>query len=56
MRKLSIPALRQKLCQVAEKAGKPRLASLKRRKLIKGDAVDLAEMKVGEWREPNNLG
>ena len=44
------------LLLVAENAGRPRLAALKRRKLVKGDAADLAEMKVGEWREPKNLG
>lgn len=44
------------LLLVAEAAGKPRLAALKRRKLIKGDAANLAETKVGEWREPKNLG
>lgn len=44
------------LLLVAQDAGKPRLAALKRRKLVKGDAADLAEMKVGEWREPKNLG
>jgi antitoxin (DNA-binding transcriptional repressor) of toxin-antitoxin stability system len=44
------------LLLVAEDAGKPRLAALKRRKLVKGDAADLATTKVGEWREPKNLG
>lgn len=44
------------LLLVAEDAGKPRLAALKRRKLVRGDAADLATTKVGEWREPKNLG
>jgi hypothetical protein len=44
------------LLLVAEAAGKPRLAALKRRKLIKGDAADLVNAGVGEWREPKNLG
>jgi PHD/YefM family antitoxin component YafN of YafNO toxin-antitoxin module len=44
------------LLLVAEAAGKPRLAALKRRKLIKGAAEQLVETKVGEWREPKNLG
>ncbi|MBI2286305.1 MAG: hypothetical protein HYU79_02380 [Nitrosomonadales bacterium] len=44
------------LLLVAEAAGGGRLAALKRRKLIKGDAADLANTRVGEWREPENLG
>jgi len=44
------------LLLVAGDAGKPRLAALKRRKLVRGDAADLATTKVGEWREPKNLG
>jgi hypothetical protein len=44
------------LLLVAEAAGGGRLAALKRRKLIRGDAADLADTRVGEWREPKNLG
>jgi len=44
------------LLLVAENAGKSRLAALKRRKLIKGAAEQLVDTKVGEWREPKNLG
>lgn len=44
------------LLLVAEAAGKSRLAALKRRKLVKGDAADLVNTRVGEWREPKNLG
>lgn len=44
------------LLLVAENSGKSRLAALKRRKLIKGAAEQLVDTKVGEWREPKNLG
>lgn len=44
------------LLLVAENAGKSRLSALRRRKLIRGEAADLAGTKVGEWREPQNLG
>lgn len=43
------------LLLVAQAAGGGRLAALKRRKLIRGNAADLADAKVGEWREPKNL-
>lgn len=33
-----------------------RLARLKRRKLIRGKPEALVNVKVGEWREPKNLG
>lgn len=44
------------LLLVAEIAEKPRLAALKRRKLIKGTAEHLIETKVGKWREPKITG
>ena len=33
-----------------------KLARLKRRKLIRGKPEALVNVKVGEWREPKNLG
>lgn len=33
----------------------PKLARLKRRKLIKGDAESIVDAKAGEWRESKNL-
>jgi hypothetical protein len=44
------------LLLMAEDTGKPRLAALKRRKLIRGNVANLADMKVGEWRKPKNQG
>ena len=39
-----------------EKAGRlSKLSKLRPRKLIKGDPDELADIKVGEWNETNNL-
>lgn len=37
-------------------SARPRLARLKRRKLIRGKAEALVEVKAGAWHEPKNLG
>lgn len=43
------------LLSAASELNKSKSLKLKRRKLISGDAVSLHTVKVGEWRELENL-
>ena len=43
------------LLSPAVELNKSKSLKLKRRKLISGDAESLHTVKVGEWREPQNL-
>lgn len=46
---------RGKTLLLAPQAVVPRLARLKRRKLVKGGPESLLNVKAGTWREPRNL-
>jgi hypothetical protein len=45
----------KRLLLAPERVTTSRIANLKRRKLIRGDAESLVNAKVGKWREPENL-
>ena len=45
----------KRLLLAPDRSTTARIANLKRRKLIRGDAESLVNAKVGEWREPRNL-
>jgi hypothetical protein len=47
---------RGKTLLLARQAAAPRLARLRRRKLIKGSPESLVDVKAGKWREVRNLG
>lgn len=45
----------KRLLLAPERGTMSRIANLKRRKLIRGDAQSLVNAKVGKWREPEDI-